>query len=61
MAPVAANAAWGGKPRAGTILSQDLTSPVNWHWRQIGWDMKVSDVRDTGFFNEQYPSTTITR
>ena len=61
VAPVAANAAWGGKPRPNAVLDQDITSPVNWHWRQIGWDMKVSDVRDTGFFNEQYPSTTVTR
>jgi len=60
VAPVAANAAWGGKPRQGVPLQQDMTSPVNWHWRQIGWDMKVSDVRDTGFFTEQYPSTTVT-
>ncbi len=61
VAPAAANAAWSGKPYAGAILAQDMTSPVNWHWRQIGWDMKVSEVRDTGFFNEQYPATTVTR
>ncbi len=60
VAPVAANAAWGGTP-PGVVLHQDMTSPVNWHWRQLGWDMKVADVRDTGFFNEQYPSTTVTR
>lgn len=55
----AANASWGGKYR-GTVLHQDHYSPCNWHWRQIGWDMKVSSVRETGFFNEQYPSTTRT-
>lgn len=55
----AANAAWGGKYR-GPVLSQDVYSPCNWHWRQLGWDMHVSTVRDTGFFNEQYPSTTMT-
>lgn len=61
VAPVAANAAWGGRPPKGALLGQDITAPVNWHWRQMGWDMKVADVRDTGFFNEQYPSTTVTR
>ena len=55
----AANAAWGGVYR-GIVLNQDVTSPCNWHWRQIGWDMKISSVRDTGFFNEQYPSNTVT-
>ena len=61
VATAAANAAWGGPPHEGAVLQQDMTSPVNWHWRQIGWDMKVADIRDTGFFNEQYPSTTVTR
>ncbi len=33
VAPAAANAAWGGLPYKGAMLKQDMTSPVNWHWR----------------------------
>ena len=56
----AGHAAWGGA-YSGPKLHQDMTSPCNEHLRQIGWDMGNHDRRNTGFFDEQYPSTTVTR
>ncbi len=55
----AAHAAWGGA-YPGPKLHQDIYSPCNEHWRQIGWDMGNTDRRNTGFFDEQFPSTTVT-
>ncbi len=56
----AAPAAWRGTAYPGPKLHQDMTSPCNEHWRQVGWDMGVKERRDTGFFDEQFPSTTVT-
>lgn len=58
--PVAAAAAWGAPPKVPTVLKQDFSAPCNWHWRQMGWDMKLSVRRATGFYSEQFPSTTCT-
>ena len=55
----AAHAAWGGE-YPGPKLHQDMTSPCNEHLRQVNWDMGNKDRRNTGFFDEQFPSTTVT-
>ena len=48
-----ADAAWGGGARVsdGSYFAT--------HLRQMGWDMKLVDQRETGWYNEQIPGSTI--
>ena len=54
-----AAAAWGA-PRAPTWLNQDMTSPCNYHLRQVGHDMGLRNRLYTGFDKEQMCSRPVT-
>ena len=57
MMETAADAAWGGAPDGARRTNPSVGSrPFAVHWRQIGWDMGISDYAETGFYD-----TTVTR
>ena len=45
----ASGAAWGGGEPHGTVW----TTPFAVHWRQVGWDMGITDPREHGYFDTQ--------
>ena len=54
----AANCAWGeGVPnqwrQGGRLFAT--------HWRQVGWDMGITDYADTGFYDRQVTRDALDR
>jgi hypothetical protein len=58
MMETAANGAWGdGQPKKWRQGGR----PFATHWRQVGWDMGISDYADTGFYDRQVTRDALDR
>ena len=49
MMEASSNGAWGHGARSGG----GWEPPFVTHWRQVGWDMKIDDYRETGLYDTQ--------